>query len=158
MRRVFGWTRFLVLLGVAGSFLMAATLFAASLAQSARIAVEIVTHLGDTRAVSLLIVESIRHADDFLIATALYLVSTGLYTLFIGPVDLPAALQVASLDDLKQRLIGVVVAVLAVTFLGEIADWDGQRNVLFLGASIAAVIVALGLYNWLGHRRPRDGA
>jgi len=151
MRRVFGWTRFLVLLGVAGSFIMAATLFAASLAQSVRIAVEIVAQLGDARAVGALIVESIRHADDFLIATALYLISVGLYTLFIGPVELPAALQVASLDDLKERLIGVVVAVMAVTFLGEVADWDGQRNVLFLGASIAAVIIALGVYKRLAH-------
>jgi uncharacterized membrane protein YqhA len=156
MRRVFGWTRFLVLLGVAGSFVMSATLFVASLAQSLRIAVEIAAQLGDAQAVGPLIVESIRHADDFLIATGLYLISTGLYTLFIGPVNLPAVLQVASLDDLKQRLIGVVVAVMAVTFLGEVADWDGQRNVLFLGASIAAVIVALAVHKRLAHDPSRE--
>ena len=49
--------------------------------------------------------------------------------------------KVATLDELKDRLIGVVVTVLAVTFLGIAAEWSGN-DVLSFGLALAAIIVA----------------
>ena len=47
------------------------------------------------------------------------------------------------LDDLKSKLIGVVVVVLGVLFLGQVIGWDGQRELLGYGAAIALVVAAL---------------
>lgn len=50
-------------------------------------------------------------------------------------------------------LIGVVIVVLGVLFLGEVAAWDGERDLLRYGAGIALVIGALTYF--LGQRRAR---
>jgi uncharacterized membrane protein YqhA len=98
-----------------------------------------------------LAIEVIQLADYFLIATALYIVSVGLYELFIGEVKLPPHLgwlKTDTLDALKDRLTGVVVTVLAVTFLAAAANWTGD-DILPFGLAVAAVILALGAYGWL---------
>jgi uncharacterized membrane protein YqhA len=51
---------------------------------------------------------------------------------------------ITSLDDLKGKLIGVVIVLLAVTFLGEVVSWDGGITILALGLSIGLVLAALG--------------
>ncbi len=50
---------------------------------------------------------------------------------------------VDSLDDLKGKLIGVVIIVLGVIFLGNTAKWTGGTDILYLGGGIAAVIAAI---------------
>ena len=55
--------------------------------------------------------------DIFLIATALFIFSVGLYELFIKDIVLPDWLVIRSLHDLKIKLSSVIVLVMAVTFL-----------------------------------------
>ena len=55
--------------------------------------------------------------DGFLIAAGLLIFSLGLYELFIGEIELPAWLVIQDLDSLKAKLAGVIVMVMAVTFL-----------------------------------------
>ncbi len=82
--------------------------------------------------------------DTFLIATVCYITALGLYELFIDDaLELPAWLNISSLDDLKNKLTSVIVVVLGVVFLGKIVSWDGSSNILDIGASIALVIAAL---------------
>lgn len=85
--------------------------------------------------------------DVFLIATVLYIISIGLYELFIGEMELPSWLVITTLDDLKAKLISVVVTVLAVLFLGVVVSWDGTSNLLPYGAAIALVILALTFFS-----------
>ena len=47
----------------------------------------------------------------------------------------------------------MVIAVLAVLFLGEVVKWDGRRELLGLGAGIALVITALTFF--LSQKTPR---
>jgi uncharacterized membrane protein YqhA len=78
-------------------------------------------------------------------------VSVGLYQLFIGEVKLPPHLawfKPTNLDELKDRLIGVAVTVLAITFLAIAANWTGD-DILSFGRALAAVILALGVFWWL---------
>ncbi|HEX9996104.1 MAG TPA: YqhA family protein, partial [Abditibacterium sp.] len=76
-----------------------------------------------------------------------YITSIGLYELFIDDsIEVPAWLEIHTLDDLKVKLLGVVVTVLGVLFLGQIVTWDGQRELLGYGVSIAAVIGAITFY------------
>jgi hypothetical protein len=93
--------------------------------------------------------------DIFLLGTILYIVALGLYELFIdATLPVPSWLQIATLDDLKDKLVGVVVVLLAVTFLGRAVVWNGSGQILPLGAAIALVIAALALPRW---QRTKDG-
>jgi uncharacterized membrane protein YqhA len=89
-------------------------------------------------------IEFIELVDLFLLGTVLYLVAIGLYELFIDP-DLPTPewLHVESLDDLKSKLIAVIVVLLGVTFLGSAVSWKGCHDILYFGLAIAAVLVPL---------------
>jgi len=67
-----------------------------------------------------------------------------LYELFIDDtLPLPSWLEIHNLDDLKSKLIGVVVVVLGVLFLGQVIAWDGQRDLLGYGTAIALIVAAL---------------
>jgi len=91
-----------------------------------------------------LALEFIEIVDLFLLGTVLLMISLGLYELFINSdLELPQWLQIRTFDDLKLKLVGVVIVVLAVLFLGHVVAWNGERDLLRLGAGIAAVIAAL---------------
>ena len=74
--------------------------------------------------------------------------AVGLYELFISKINFPVGVHVASLDDLKDKLLGVIVVALAVTFLAEITTWDGKTDLLPFGVSIALVVLALGVFTY----------
>jgi uncharacterized membrane protein YqhA len=93
-----------------------------------------------------LAVECIEMIDLFLLGTVLYITSLGLYTLFIDNLPLPPWLNIHSLDDLKEKLVGVIVVLLAVTFLGNVVTWDGSTSIWTLGISVGVVLFALGLF------------
>lgn len=82
--------------------------------------------------------------DLFLLATVVQVVSLGLYQLYFRQdLQLPRWLKIETLDDLKSKLVGVVITVLAVYFLGRAVVWEGGPDVLYLGGGVAVVIVAL---------------
>ncbi len=98
-------------------------------------------------------VEFVELTDLFLVGTVLYIVGLGLYELFIDPeIPLPRWLHVDNLDDLKSKLIGVIIVLLGVNFLVAVVDWDGTREILHFGVAIAVVIGALSLSSWLTAR------
>lgn len=93
------------------------------------------------------ILASIKLVDVVLLATVLHIVAIGLYGLFIDRhLPVPGWLRITDIDSLKQRLSGVIIIVLGVVFLEQAISWDGQRSLLPLGLSIAAVIVALSYF------------
>ena len=82
--------------------------------------------------------------DLFLLGTVFLMIALGLYELFVDEdLDLPRWLSINSFDDLKNKLVGVVVVVLAVLFLGAVVGWDGSRDLLGFGVGVALVIAAL---------------
>jgi uncharacterized membrane protein YqhA len=94
-----------------------------------------------------LAVSLIEAVDVFLISIAMYIISLGLYALFVdNRIPLPKWLEVNDIEDLKGNLISVVIAVLAVLFLREAVAWDGSRDLLSLGISLGLVITALTFY------------
>jgi uncharacterized membrane protein YqhA len=83
-------------------------------------------------------------ADLFLLGVVMYIIALGLYELFIDDsVPVPQWLEIHTLDDLKAKLISVVIVVMGVLFLKQIVSWDGERNLLTFGGGIALVIAAL---------------
>ena len=84
-----------------------------------------------------------------LISAALLIIGIGLYALFVGRVErLPHWLDITSLDDLKDKLISVIVAVLAVNFFTRVVEWQGD-NILYLGGAIGIVIASLALFSYV---------
>lgn len=102
-----------------------------------------------------LILAFIELTDLFLLATVLYVIAIGLFELFVDDrLDVPNWLEIRNLDDLKQKLIGVMIVVLGVVFLGQVVTWDGQRDLLGFGGGIALVIAAL---TWFLSQQPKKG-
>ena len=97
------------------------------------------------KTMSLAVIEII---DLFLIGTVAYIAAIGIYRLFISTtnVELPMRIKINSLKDLEDKIIGVIVAALAVAFLGHAAGGDEPTALLTYGGGIAVVVVALAFF------------
>jgi uncharacterized membrane protein YqhA len=89
--------------------------------------------------------------DVFLVATVFYIIALGFYELFIAKAPLPGWLKICNLDDLKGKLLGLVVIALSVLILGEGLTWNGTSDILGFGIAIAVGIVAISFYMWVKH-------
>jgi len=148
MNRIFASSRYIVLIAVLGTLAASLTLLVYEALVVAdgviRVIRKGVLSTGDAK---LLAVELIQAVDVFLIAIAVYMISLGLYVLFIDPdLPLPRWLRFRDLEDLKSNLISIVIVVLAVLFLREAVSWDGTRNLLELAAALALIIGVLVFY------------
>ena len=87
---------------------------------------------------------AIELVDLFLLATVVQVVSLGLYQLYFHQdLQLPKWLKISNLDDLKSKLVGVTITVLAVYFLGRALTWESGVDILYLGGAVAIMIAAL---------------
>ena len=93
------------------------------------------------------IVEVLTAVDAILLGTVLLVIGYGLYELFIdAEIDVPAWLKVNNLDDLKSKLIGVVVAIIAVVFVGVFVDSNRAGDVISYGVGAGALVVGLAIF------------
>jgi uncharacterized membrane protein YqhA len=154
LRNIFVASRFIIGLAVLGSFVGSAILLVIATITLFSLAWNEIANFDPGNLtghhIDRLAVDLIEITDIILLGTVLYIVALGLYQLFIDQdLALPRWLKVNDLSDLKRDLIGVVVVLLGVSFLGEVVNWEGQNDVLPLGAGIALVISALGFILWL---------
>ncbi len=95
------------------------------------------------------IVEVLTAVDAILLGTVLLVIGYGLYELFIdADIDVPMWLRVNDLDDLKSKLIGVVVAIVAVVFVGVFVDSNRSEEVIAYGVGAGALVVGLAIFAW----------
>lgn len=147
-KRVVAWTRYVVVVPVLG-------LFAAAVVLTARASLDLVNVVGGIVGQSLktkdALVEFIQLADVYLLAVVLYIISLGLYELFVDDgLPLPKWLEFHHLDDLEKKLLQVVVVVLSVYFLGQVikAKAGEFEQVAFLGVGIGLVFASIGVFLW----------
>ena len=77
----------------------------------------------------------------------LLVIGYGIYELFIdAEIDVPTWLRVDDLDDLKSKLIGVVVAIIAVVFVGVFVDSNRADDVISYGVGAGALVVGLAIF------------
>ena len=95
--------------------------------------------------------------DLFLVGATLMIAAFGFYDLFIRRIDadgpsprLPDWLRMRDLNDLKVRVISMVILVAAVTFVDIAVESGGGLNTLYLGAAVALVIIALTAFLHFG--------
>jgi uncharacterized membrane protein YqhA len=145
LRPILSASRYLVVIAVLGSLAAAAALFVYGIAETVAVIAEAVAKMEvSSKGAKALALAFIEIVDLFLLGTVLLMIALGFYELFISSdLKLPEWLQFRTFDDLKLKLVGVVVVVLAVLFLGHVVGWNGERDLLRLGAGIALVIAAL---------------
>lgn len=90
--------------------------------------------------------------DYFLIGVVLLIFAFGIYELFISHLEIGRLneevkiLEITSLDDLKTRIIKVVIMVLIVSFFKKVLsiDFDTPLDMLYFAGSI--FVLCLGVY------------
>ena len=155
IRDILGTSRFLIILAVLGTFIASATLQVFGLLRVAAVIVDLV-RAGDvsSAAAKALIANTVAIIDIFLIGTVLFVISAGLYQLFVQrDVGLPSWLKIESLDDLKDNLTEVIVVALLVAFLGQAVEWTGGIEILAFGLAVGVVVVAVGVLTFATRAR-----
>ncbi len=144
MKRIIGLTRYAVFVPALASIIGAILLMAqGSLAIIMVVIDAIATDLGLKET----IVEVLTAVDAILLGTVLLVIGYGLYELFIdAEIEVPQWLRVRDLDDLKSKLIGVVVAILAVVFVGVFVDSNRSDDVISYGVGAGALVVGLAIF------------
>jgi len=84
--------------------------------------------------------------DLVLIATTLYMIAVGLYELFVDDLNLPPWLVFKDFDQLKSKVVSVVILVLAVSFLKVFVESTGFPEILMLAAATALVSYVLVIF------------
>jgi uncharacterized membrane protein YqhA len=144
MRKILGLTRYAVIVPSIAAILGALLLMAQGSIEIVLVIIEAVlndAYLKDT------IVDVLTAVDAILLGTVLLVIGYGLYELFVDTrLEVPAWLQVRDLDDLKSKLIGVVVAIIAVVFVGVFVDANRASDVLSYGLGAGALVAGLALF------------
>jgi uncharacterized membrane protein YqhA len=102
--------------------------------------------------------------DLFLVGATLMIAAFGFYSLFITGSEsgglslrLPRWLRMHDLNDLKARVISMIILVAGVTFVDVAVESKTELNTLYLGAAVALVIVALTVFLHFGRMDGGDG-
>jgi len=146
MRRFVELSRHVVILPVLGSLLGALTLM---LIGTWEVFKSIVGIFNSSSPLKDTVVGILTAVDTLLLATVLLVIGYGLYELFVdSEVNLPPWLEINDLDDLKNKLIGVVVAIIAVVFLGQLVDNNSSNDVFLAGAGSGALVLGLAAFTF----------
>jgi uncharacterized membrane protein YqhA len=107
----------------------------------------VIESVSDKTTLKDVIVDVLTAIDAILLGTVLLVIGFGLYELFIDTnIQVPPWLRVEDLDDLKSKLIGVVVAIIAVVFVGIFVDSNRASDVISYGVGAGALVVGLAIF------------
>ncbi len=147
LRKILAGSRFLIIISVLGTLIGSIIVLGYGAVTVIGVLLSIILqHEFSTNEVKIVAASSIELIDLFLLSTILYIVSIGLYKLFIDEtLPLPSWLVITDLNDLKERILGVIMVLLAISFLGYLVEWHfGDFSIVTVGASVALVLFAVG--------------
>ena len=144
MKRILGLTRYAVVVPAVASIIGALLLMGQGSVEMIKVVIEAIV---DGAALKETIVDVLTAVDAILLGTVLLVIGYGLYELFIDTdIEVPLWLRVQDLDDLKSKLIGVVVAIVAVVFVGVFVDSNRAADVISYGVGAGALVVGLAIF------------
>ncbi|MFZ9222864.1 MAG: YqhA family protein [Actinobacteria bacterium] len=153
MKKILGLTRYAVFVPAIASIIGALLLMVQGSVEIVQVAVKAVT---DPTNLKLTIVEVLTAVDAILLGTVLLVIGYGLYELFIdSEIEVPLWLRVEDLDDLKSKLIGVVVAIVAVVFVGVFVDSNRAGDVISYGVGAGALVLGLAVFAYASKKDDR---
>lgn len=154
MRSILTYTRYAVIVPALASILGALLLMAQGSISMIKVAIDAVSNdstLKDS------IVDVLTAIDGILLGTVLLVIGYGLYELFIdADIKVPQWLRVNNLDDLKSKLIGVVVAIIAVVFVGVFVDSNRSSDVISYGVGAGAIVAGLAIFAFATRKNESD--
>lgn len=139
-------TRYLGYIGVISLLFAALAAFGWGVVKTINAISIIISSSGKDPYITVLLIELV---DSFLIATALYVFSVSMYELFIDKLALPDWMLAHNLHELKDKLGGVIILVMAVKFLEHLVEWKDPNASLLFAISVAVVsasLIALGFF------------
>lgn len=144
MKKILGLTRYVVFVPAIASIIGAILLMGQGSVEIIKVVINSI--FGDY-GLKESIVEVLTAVDAILLGTVLLVIGYGLYELFIdAEIEVPLWLRVRDLDDLKSKLIGVVVAILAVVFVGVFVDSNRSEDVISYGVAAGALVTGLAIF------------
>ncbi len=155
MKALIQKSKYLILIAVVTLLITFALALFWGVANAVSAWVEIVTSAGKSAHITL---DLIKLIDAFLIVVVLYLLAASIYKLFLGDPDLPGQLVARNLPELKSKLSGIIVLVIAVHFI-EILFEDAfqPQEIFWLAAATALVSAALIAFDYISHsKEPED--
>lgn len=154
MKRILGLTRFAVVVPAIASIIGALLLMAQGSISMVTVVIEAIS---DGSSLKESIVDVLTAIDAILLGTVLLVIGYGLYELFIdAEIEVPLWLRVNNLDDLKSKLIGVVVAIIAVVFVGVFVDSNRSADVISYGVGAGALVVGLAIFAFATRKDSSD--
>lgn len=143
-RKLVGYSRFIAVVPSVGLFIASMALTISTLLSTIGVTFEAACGRVDMQD---MLVDYIEFADFFLLSVVLYIMSVGLYSLFVDDgIEMPSWLQIHDLDDLKEKLVGVIVVVMGVYFLGLLIHGTEPIDLLMTGLGIGAVVLTLAYF------------
>jgi uncharacterized membrane protein YqhA len=145
--------RFVVILGVLFSALSAIVLFIAGSLEISHILIGFVPGNLHPLTHEQILVGIIGAVDFYLIGLVLLIFSFGIYELFISDIDIArfeggfgSILDIENLDDLKNKIIKVIIMVLIVTFFQRILSMEFTSSLDMLAMAVSICLICVGVY------------
>jgi uncharacterized membrane protein YqhA len=150
MKKFLGMTRYAVVVPAIASIIGALLLMGQGSVEMIKVVIDALT---DGASLKESIVDVLTAVDAILLGTVLLVIGYGLYELFIdADIEVPLWLRVRDLDDLKSKLIGVVVAIVAVVFVGVFVDSNRADEVISYGVGAGALVVGLAIFAYASRK------
>jgi uncharacterized membrane protein YqhA len=144
MKKLLGLIRYVVIVPALASIFGAILLMGQG---SLEMILTVIETISESSSLKDSIVAVLTAIDAILLGTVLLVIGYGLYELFIDTdIQIPAWLRVDNLDDLKSKLIGVVVAIISVVFVGVFVDSNRATDVVSYGLGAGALVVGLAMF------------
>jgi uncharacterized membrane protein YqhA len=147
MNKFLSSTRYIIILGVLSLVVASLTAFGWGVVKTVDAVGLVITSAAKDPGITVGLIEVV---DAFLIATAILIFALGLYELFIADLSVPDWMQIHNLHDLKAKLAGVLVLVMAVKFLEKLVEWKDARETLLFALAIAVISAALIAFSAFG--------
>jgi uncharacterized membrane protein YqhA len=155
--RVLGSVRWLMAIAVLGALVVGTALLVHTAVEVYNAIEQLFEQGGSAKAGKSLAIQAVDIIDRFLLAAVAYIVALGLCKLFVNPrVPVPPWLEIETLDDLKDKLLRVIIVILGVVFLGQVAAWDGGFEIAALAGGIAAVVASLSYFLFARPKEPKS--
>ena len=154
LEKSFEWglwkTRFIVIIPVIFGLIGALGLMLLGSAQMIEAFFPLMEHGYDSHDTKTVIAAIVTAVDLYLIGIVLLIFSFGVYELFISKIDIGRLgeqsnmLQITSLDQLKNKILKVVIMVLIVTFFKEAISvhYKTPLNIVYFGLAILAASIS----------------
>jgi uncharacterized membrane protein YqhA len=146
-------SRYIVLFGVIFGSLSAIVLFIAGSMEISSILLEFLNLAEGHLSHEEILIGIIGAIDFYLIGLVLLIFSFGIYELFISEIDIArqtgtfgSILEVSNLDDLKNKIIKVIIMVLIVSFFQRILSMEFTTSTDMLAMAVSIGVICVGVY------------